>query len=87
MIIWNSLKLFQHIHGYLLIFANTEIYVIEYKTHWKIVKTTFDNSSDVFVIEGFTVPCKGLFVEWVCTISLSPFQNNIQGGHRPLIEI
>ena len=28
MIIWNSLKLFPHIHGYLLIFANTEIYVI-----------------------------------------------------------
>ena len=28
MIIWNSLKLFQHIHGYLFIFGNTEIYVI-----------------------------------------------------------
>jgi len=27
-IIWNSLKLFPHIHGYLFIFANTEIYVI-----------------------------------------------------------
>ena len=25
MIIWNSLKLFQHIHSYLFIFANTEI--------------------------------------------------------------
>ena len=41
-IIWNSLKLFPHIHGYLFIFANTEIYVIKYKTYWKIVKTTFD---------------------------------------------
>jgi len=28
MIIWNSLKLFPHIHGYIFIFANTEIYVI-----------------------------------------------------------
>ena len=26
MIIWNSLKLFPHIHGYLFIFANTEMY-------------------------------------------------------------
>ena len=42
MIIWNSLKLFPHIHGYLFIFANTEIYEMKYKTHWKIVKTTFD---------------------------------------------
>ena len=43
MIIWNSLKLqFPHIHGYLFIFKNTEIYLIKYKTHWKIVKTTFD---------------------------------------------
>ena len=25
MIIWSSLKLFPHIHGYLFIFANTEI--------------------------------------------------------------
>ena len=40
--IWNSLKLFPHIHGYLFIFANSEIYVIKYKTQWKIVKTTFD---------------------------------------------
>ena len=28
LIIWNSLKLFPYIHGYLFIFANTEIYVI-----------------------------------------------------------
>ena len=42
MIIWNSLKLLPHIHGYLFIFANTEIYVIKYKTHLKIVETTFD---------------------------------------------
>ena len=28
MIIWNSLKLFPHIHGYLFIFANTEISLI-----------------------------------------------------------
>ena len=28
MIIWNSLKLFPYIHGYLFVFANTEIYVI-----------------------------------------------------------
>ena len=34
MITWNSLKLFPHIHGYLFIFANIEIYVI--------VKMTFD---------------------------------------------
>ena len=34
--------MFPHIHGYLFIFANTEIYVKKYKTHWKIVKTTFD---------------------------------------------
>ena len=27
------------------------MYVIQYKTHWKIVKTTFDK----FVIKGFTV--------------------------------
>ena len=40
MIIWNSLKLFPHIHGYLFIFANTEIYVKKYKT--QIVKTTFN---------------------------------------------
>ena len=26
--IWYSLKLFSHIHGYLFIFSNTEIYVI-----------------------------------------------------------
>ena len=41
MIIWISLKLFPHIHGYLFIFENTEIYVKQYKTYWKIVKTTF----------------------------------------------
>ena len=39
MIIWNSLKLFPNIHGYLFIFANTEIYLIQY----------------VFFIKGFTV--------------------------------
>ena len=55
MIIWNSLKLFPHIHDYLFIFANTEIYVKQYKTHWKIVKTTFEISSDVLIIKGFTL--------------------------------
>ena len=44
MFIWNSLKLFPHIHGYLFIFENTEIYVIK----------PLKNSSDVFVIKGFT---------------------------------
>ena len=33
MIIWISLKLFPHIHGYLFIFENTEIYVKQYKTY------------------------------------------------------
>ena len=42
MIIWSSLKLCLHIRGYLFIFANTEIYVKNYTTDRKIVKTTFD---------------------------------------------
>ena len=29
-------------YSWLFIFANTEIYVQYYKTHWKIVKTTFN---------------------------------------------
>ena len=55
MIMWSSLKLFPHIRVYLVIFANTEIYVTKYKTHWKIVKTTLDKFFDVFFIKGFTV--------------------------------
>ena len=55
MIIWNSLKLFPHIHDYLFIFANTEIYVIKYKTIEKLSRRHLINSSDVFVIKGFTV--------------------------------
>ena len=46
------MKLFKtvpHIHGYLSIFAITEIYVKQYKTHWKIVKTTFEKF-DVWLI-------------------------------------
>ena len=52
MIIWNSLKLFPHIHGYLFIFANTEIYVIMYK---KLKNCQDETQDDVFVIKGFTV--------------------------------
>ena len=55
MIIWNSLQLFAYIHGYLFIFANTEIYKIKYKTHLKNSRRHLINSSDVFVIKGFTV--------------------------------
>ena len=56
MIIWSSLKLFQHIHGYLFIFANTEIYVKHYiKLIEKLSRRHLINSSDVFVIKGFTV--------------------------------
>ena len=56
MIIWNSLKLFPHIHGYLFIFANTEIYVIySIKLIEKLSRRHLINSSDVFVIKGFTV--------------------------------
>ena len=55
MIIWNSLKLFPDIHDYLFIFANTEIYVIKYKTIEKLSRRHLINSSDVFVIKGFTV--------------------------------
>ena len=52
MIIWNSLKLFPHILGYLFIFANIEIYVI--KNSLKNSQDDIWNSSDVFVIKGFT---------------------------------
>ena len=52
MILWNSLKLFPHIHGYLFVFANAEIYVIKYE---KLSRRHLINSSDVFVIKGFTV--------------------------------
>ena len=54
MIIWNSLKLFPHIHGYLFIFANTEIYVIITFIE-KLSRRHLIDSSDVFVIKGFTV--------------------------------
>ena len=56
MIIWNSLKLFPHIHGYLFSFANTETYVIySIKLIEKLSRRHLVNSSDVFVIKGFTV--------------------------------
>ena len=55
MIVWNSLKLFPHIHGYLFIFANTEIYVIKKKLIEKLSRQHLINSSDVFDIKGFTV--------------------------------
>ena len=55
MIIWNSLKLFPHIHGYLFIFTNTEIYVYNIKLIKKLSRRHLINSSDVFVIKGFTV--------------------------------
>ena len=55
MIIWNSLKLFLHIHGYLFIFANTEINVIYYiKLIEKLSRLNLISSSDVFVIKGIT---------------------------------
>ena len=53
MIILNSLKLLPHIHGYLFILANTEIYGIKYKT--QLSRRHLINSSNVFVIKGFTV--------------------------------
>ena len=55
MIIWNSLKLFPHIHGYLFIFASTEIYVISITPIEKLSRRQLINSSDVSVIKGFTV--------------------------------
>ena len=55
MIIWNSLKLFPHVHGYLFIFANTEIYVISTKLIELLSRRHLINSSDVFFIKGFTV--------------------------------
>ena len=58
MIIRNSLKLFPHIHGYLFIFANTEIYEFtkySIKLIEKLSRRHLINSSDVFVIKGFTV--------------------------------
>ena len=55
MIILNSLKLFPHIYGYLSIFANTEIYVYSIKLIEKLSRRHLINSSDVFVIKGFTV--------------------------------
>ena len=47
MIRWSSLK--PHIYGYLLIFANTEIYIE------KLSRRHFINSFDVFNIQGLTV--------------------------------
>ena len=44
-------KLFPHIHGYLFIFANTEIYVKWYKKPIeKLLRRHFINSFDVFNI-------------------------------------
>ena len=60
MIIWNCFKLFPHIHGYLFSFANTEIYIKKYKTHWKIVKTTFDKIFPFMAHSGFN--CAKLFL-------------------------
>ena len=48
-----SLKLFPYIHDYLFIFANSEIYLISYKTQWKIVKTTFDKFFQCIRYWGF----------------------------------
>ena len=45
--------MFPHIHGYLFIFANTEIYVKKYKTHWKIVKMPFDKFFQCMAHLGF----------------------------------
>ena len=57
MIIWNFLKLLQHIYGYLFIFANTEIYEIySIKLIEKLSRRHLINSFDIFVInKGFTV--------------------------------
>ena len=56
MIIWSSLKLFPYIHGYLFIFANTEIYVIySIKLIEKLSRRHLINSSDVYVVKGFTL--------------------------------
>ena len=56
MIIWNSLKLVPQIHGYLVIFANTEVYVINsIKLIEKLSRRHLINSSDIFVIKGFTI--------------------------------
>ena len=46
------MKLFKTVSAYswlFIYFAITEIYVKQYKTHWKIVKTTF-NKFDVWLI-------------------------------------
>jgi len=49
-------KTVPHIHGYLSIFANTEIYVIySIKLIEKLSFRHLINSSDVLVIKGFTV--------------------------------
>jgi len=51
MILWSSLKVFPHIHGYLFIFANTEISVKQFKTPIeKLSRRHFINSFDVFNI-------------------------------------
>ena len=55
MLIWSSLKQFPHIHGYLffsqiLKFTQYSIKLIE-----KLSRRHLINSSDVFVIKGFTV--------------------------------
>ena len=55
MIIWTSLKLFLQIHGYLFIFTNTKIYLISIKLIEKFSRRHLINSSDVFIIKGFTV--------------------------------
>ena len=48
--------MFLHIHGYLFIFANTEIYVIySIKLIEKLSRRHLIDSSDVFIIKGFTV--------------------------------
>ena len=46
MIIWSSLKLFPHIHGYLFISANTEIYVKNIKPIEKLSKRPLNPLSD-----------------------------------------
>ena len=44
--------MFPHIHDYLFIFANTEIYVIKYKTIEKLSRRHLINSFDVWLIGG-----------------------------------
>ena len=48
--IWSSIKLFPHIHGYLIIFTATEIYVNSIKLIEKLSRRHLINCVDVFNI-------------------------------------